>query len=71
MLVNHEVDIAVIEKQNLDLASVIGINNTRTRVDEVLGCKSGAGSDASIYSTRVSNKSSWGCCGGRKRDGEG
>lgn len=57
MLLNLEVDIAVVEKQNPDLTPVIGVNYACTRVDEVLGCESGAGGDASVYSTGVSNKS--------------
>ena len=48
VLLNHKVDIAVIEQQNLDLSSVIRINDAGSRVDEVLGCEAGAWGDASV-----------------------
>jgi len=47
-LAHGEVGIAVVEQQHLDLAAVVGVNDARARVDEVLGCEAGARGNAAV-----------------------
>ena len=39
----------MVEQQDLDLAAVVGIDDTGAGVDEVLGCETGAGRDAAVW----------------------
>ena len=48
MLLNRKIDVAMVEKQDLDLSSVIRIDDAGAGVDEVLGCEAGTWSDASV-----------------------
>lgn len=47
-LLHLVVGLAVVEQQHLDVAAVVGVDDARARVDEVLGCQSGAWGDAAI-----------------------
>lgn len=47
-LPDFEIGLGVVEEQNLDLATVIGIDHASAGVDEVLGGKTGARSDTAI-----------------------
>jgi hypothetical protein len=38
----------VVEEQHLDRAAVVGVDDARARVDEVLGGEAGAGRDAAV-----------------------
>lgn len=42
------VGLGVVEEEHLDLAAVVGVDDARARVDEVLGGEAGAGSDAAV-----------------------
>lgn len=44
-----KIDLGVVEQEDFDLASVIGIDHARARVDEVLGCEPAARRDASVW----------------------
>lgn len=47
-LLDLKVGLAVVEEKNLYLASVVGVNDTGARVDEVLGGEAGSGSNAAV-----------------------
>jgi len=47
-LLNSEIGVGVVEQQHLDGAAVIGVDDPRARVDEVLGGETGARCDTAI-----------------------
>lgn len=51
-LLDLEVGVGVVKEQHLDLAAVVGVDDARARVDEVLGCQAGPGGDAAVYSKK-------------------
>ena len=40
----------MVEKEDFDLASVVGVDYARARVDEVFDCEPAAGGYAAVYS---------------------
>lgn len=48
-LLDLVVGLGVVEEQHLDLPAVVGVDDARARVDEVLGREAGAGGDAAVY----------------------
>lgn len=49
-LLDLVVGVGVVEQQHLDLAAVVGVNDARASVDEVLGGEARSGSDTAVYS---------------------
>lgn len=47
-LLDRKVGVGVVKQQHLDLPAVVGVNDARARVDEVLGREAGAGRDAAV-----------------------
>lgn len=47
-LLHLVVGVGVVEQQHFDGAAVVGVDDSRARVDEVLGCEAGAGGDAAV-----------------------
>lgn len=45
-----KIDFGVVKKEDFDLASVVGVDDARARVDEVFDCEPAAGGNAAIYS---------------------
>lgn len=45
---DSEVGVVVVEEEDLDLAAVVGVNDTSAGVDEMLACQAGAGGDTAI-----------------------
>lgn len=54
-----EIDIAVVEEEDLDLAPVVRVNDARTSVDEVLGGKAGAWGNATVCSPEKRERSAY------------
>lgn len=48
-LADRKVGVAVVEQQHFHLAPVVGVDDARARVDEVLGGQAGAGGDAAVF----------------------
>lgn len=48
MKLTFEVEMGVIEEENLNLASVVGVDDASAGIDEVLGCKPAARGYTSI-----------------------
>ena len=51
-LLDLVVGVGVVEEQHLDLAAVVGVDDARARVDEVLRGEAGAGGDPAVYTPR-------------------
>ena len=45
-----KIDFGVVKKEDFDLASVVGVDDARARVDEVFDCEPAAGGYAAVYS---------------------
>lgn len=53
-LLNLVVGVRVVEEQNLDLAAVVGVDNARTGVDEVLGSEARPRRNPAVYAPQKS-----------------